>query len=155
DIKEKLFDIYETNPNEIIKYIISKEFHLELLDFDTKKSHIEVNENYKNKVINGDVLSILKNVDNNSVHLTFTSPPYYNARDYSIYSSYEEYIEFLSQVFEEVHRVTKDGRFLIINTSPVIIPRVGRKYSSKRYPIAFDLHNKLVNNGWEFIDDIY
>lgn len=155
NIKEKLFEIYENNPNEIIKYVISKEFNLELLDFDTKKSHIEVKEKYKNKVVNGDVLPVLKNMENNSIHLTFTSPPYYNARDYSIYSSYEEYIEFLNKVFKEVHRVTKDGRFLIINTSPIIIPRVGRKYASKRYPIAFDLHNRLVENGWEFIDDIY
>lgn len=155
EVEEKLFDIYENNPNEIIKYVISKEFNLEVLDFDTKKSHTEVNEKYKNKVINGDVLNVLKSIDNNSIHLTFTSPPYYNARDYSIYSSYKEYIEFLSEVFKEVHRVTKDGRFLVINTSPVIIPRVGRKYSSKRYPIAFDLHSKLVENGWEFIDDIY
>jgi len=107
-----------------------------------------------NKIINGDVLKILRSVENNSIHLTFTSPPYYNARDYSIYSSYEEYLDFLEEVFSEVHRVTKDGRFLIVNTSPIIIPRVGRKYSSKRYPIPYDLHGRLVKQGWEFIDDI-
>ena len=93
-------------------------------------------------------------MDKNQIHLTFTSPPYYNARDYSTYFSYEEYLDFLEEVFKEVYRVTKDGRFLVVNTSPVIIPRTGRKYSSKRYPIPFDLHNRLVNNGWEFIDDI-
>ena len=53
-----------------------------------------------------------------------------------------------------VHRVTKEGRFLIINTSPVIMKRFARDHSSIRYPIPFDLHSILVKNGWEFIDDI-
>jgi DNA modification methylase len=108
----------------------------------------------KNVVVNADVLEALKSVPEESVHLTFTSPPYYNARDYSIYQSYEEYLEFLNKVFKETHRVTKEGRFLIVNTSPIIIPRVSRAHSSKRYGIPFDLHPFLVKNGWEFIDDI-
>ena len=55
----------------------------------------------KNVVVNGDVIEILKIVSNESIHLTFTSPPYYNARDYSIYQSYDEYLEFLRDVFKE------------------------------------------------------
>jgi len=54
----------------------------------------------------------------------------------------------------ETQRVTKEGRFLIVNTSPVIIPRVSRSHSSKRYPIPFDLNTILTNMGWDFIDDI-
>nr|ADQ20507.1 M.BsaJI [Geobacillus stearothermophilus] len=140
--------------NEIVRDIIEKEFFPNSFDFDTKKDHSIVKKEYMNKIINGDALKILRSVENNSIHLTFTSPPYYNARDYSIYSSYEEYLDFLEEVFSEVYRVTKDGRFLIVNTSPIIIPRVGRKYSSKRYPIPYDLHGRLVKQGWEFIDDI-
>lgn len=108
----------------------------------------------KNTVVHGDVRKILKSVPEDSIHLTFTSPPYYNARDYSIYSSYKDYLEFLNEVFKEVHRVTKEGRFLLINTSPIIIPRISRQHSSKRYPIPFDLHNYIVNAGWEYLDDI-
>ena len=70
----------------------------------------------KNVVVNDDVLNALKNVHEESIHLTFTSPPYYNARDYSIYKSYDEYINFLASVFKEVHRITKEGRFFILNT---------------------------------------
>jgi DNA modification methylase len=63
-------------------------------------------------------------------------------------------LDFLTDVFQEVCRVTKEGRFFILNTSPIIIPRVSRQHSSKRYPIPFDIHPRLVNMGWEFIDDI-
>jgi len=141
------------HPNEVIKNVIEKEF------FD--QSRVEYNGDHckspdylKNVVVNGDVIDILKIVPNESLHLTFTSPPYYNARDYSIYQSYYEYLEFLRDVFKEVHRITKEGRFFILNTSPIIIPRVSRQHSSKRYPIPFDIHPFLIEMGWEFIDDI-
>lgn len=128
-------EMYSNNPVEEMPHYTSPDF-------------------MKNVVVHGDVLDVLKYVPNRSVHLTFTSPPYYNARDYSIYASYDTYLDFLSEVFREVHRVTKEGRFFILNTSPIIIPRAGRKYSSRRYPVPFDIHGRLVSMGWEFIDDI-
>ena len=131
NIEEKLKKIYEDTNNEIIKDILDVEFKFNKLDYDTPTTHTQVNPKYKNKVINVDVLEFLNEMDKNQIHLTFTSPPYYNARDYSTYFSYEEYLDFLEEVFKEVYRVTKDGRFLVVNTSPVIIPRTGRKYSSK------------------------
>ena len=48
----------------------------------------------------------------------------------------------------------KKADFFLLNTSPVIVPRVSRKYSSKRYPIPFDIHSFLIKMGWDFIDDI-
>ena len=53
----------------------------------------------KNVVVLGDVRKTLEYVPDESFHLTFTSPPYYNARDYSIYKSYREYLDFLEEVF--------------------------------------------------------
>jgi len=151
-ISSKLIDL-QNHPNEMIQSVIKREF------FADKKilpsiPHPVSPDYLQDTVINGDVREVLRFVPNESVHLTFTSPPYYNARDYSIYISYIAYLDFLTEVFNEVHRVTKEGRFLIINTSPVIVPRVSRSHSSKRYPIPFDLHCRLVQNGWEFIDDI-
>ncbi len=150
-VKNELLQIKE-HPNEMIKEVIEIEFK------EKRKKNIHhhsfVNPKLKNIIVNGDVIDTLKLLDEESIHLTFTSPPYYNARDYSFYSSYQEYLEFLRSVFKETHRVTKNGRFLIVNTSPVIVPRVSRKHSSKRYPIPFDIHNFLMQDGWEFIDDI-
>jgi DNA modification methylase len=140
--------------NEIVRTVIYKEFFSEKVHNEHSLPHPETYDFLKNVVVNADVLAALKNVPDESVHLTFTSPPYYNARDYSIYPSYEAYLEFLAEVFRETHRITKEGRFLIVNTSPIIIPRVSRAHSSKRYPIPFDLHSYLVKMGWDFIDDI-
>ncbi len=107
-----------------------------------------------NKLVNADVIEALRHAPDESVHLTFTSPPYYNARDYTIYQSYEGYLEFLVQVFTEVHRITKEGRFFVLNTSPILIPRMSRRHSSTRYLIPFDIHPRIIQIGFEFVDDI-
>ena len=140
--------------NEIVRNVIYKEYFTEKKKKKSVLPHAETYPFLKNVVVNGDVLEVLKYVPEESIHLTFTSPPYYNARDYSIYPSYEAYLRFLEKVFQETYRITKEGRFLIVNTSPVIIPRISRAHSSKRYPIPFDIHYFLVEMGWDFIDDI-
>ncbi|TLD41045.1 MAG: putative TYPE II DNA MODIFICATION ENZYME (METHYLTRANSFERASE) [Candidatus Jettenia ecosi] len=141
------------HPNEMVKSVIYKEYFSETKT-ENEQPHPDSYDYLKNIVVNGDVREILKNVPDESIHLTFTSPPYYNARDYSIYPSYKDYLLFLNEVFKEVHRITKEGRFFILNTSPIIIPRVSRAHSSKRYSIPFDIHPYLIDMGWEFIDDI-
>lgn len=140
--------------NEMVRTVIYKEYFAKEQRKQDILPHAETYPFLKNVVINGDVRDVLKLVPNESIHLTFTSPPYYNARDYSIYPSYEAYLKFLEEVFIETYRITKEGRFLIVNTSPVIVPRISRAHSSKRYPIPFDLHHRLTQMGWEFIDDI-
>lgn len=143
------------HPNEMVRTVIYKEFFAEQsIKSKTNQPHTESYDYLKNVVVNGDTIEVMKLLKDESVHLTFTSPPYYNARDYSIYPSYKDYLGFLAEVFKEVYRITKEGRFFILNTSPIIIPRISRQHSSKRYPIPFDIHPFLVEMGWEFIDDI-
>jgi DNA modification methylase len=150
-VKNELEKI-KSHPNEMIQEVLNIELSKPIER--PKEKHSFINPVLKNVTVNGDVLDVLKLIEDESFHLTFTSPPYYNARDYSFYSSYQEYLEFLRIVFKETHRLTKNGRFLIVNSSPIIVPRVSRKHSSKRYPIPFDIHNFLIKDGWDFIDDI-
>lgn len=155
EIREIILDKYPSIKNEMTRYVIEKEFKLhDNIDKETKSEHIYVNEAYKNEIFLGDSEEVLKTFPDNLVHLTVTSPPYYNAREYVTYKSYEDYLSKMEEIFREVHRVTKDGRYLIVNSSPVIEPRLDRKYQSKRYPIPYDLHSILVNLGWEYEDDI-
>ncbi len=145
--------ILVNHENEMVRTVIYKEYFAEIKDTNSQP-HTKSFDYLKNVVVNGDNIETMKLLKDESIHLTFTSPPYYNARDYSIYPSYKHYLEFLAVVFKEVHRITKEGRFLIVNTSPIIIPRISRSHSSKRYPIPFDIHPYLIEMGWEFIDDI-
>ena len=67
-------------------------------------------------IIQGDALSVLKTLKDESVNCCVTSPPYYNLRDYGVDGQIgleetpEEYIQKLVEIFREVRRVlTKDG----------------------------------------------
>src|SRR5581483_5085798 len=103
-----------THPNEMVQSVIRREFAQRPNGSSVASDHAKSPDFMKNVVVHGDVRQILKYVPDESIHLTFTSPPYYNARDYSIYKSYNDYLDFLADVFCQVHRVTKEGRFLIV-----------------------------------------
>ena len=145
------------HPNELIREHLASEIERKKSGRQTSKKdpqHPMSPDALKNVIIHADVQESLKVIPDESIHLTFTSPPYYNARDYTIYQSYEAYLDFLTAVFKEIHRITKEGRFFVLNTSPVIVPRISRAHSSKRYAIPYDMHPRLTEVGWEFIDDI-
>lgn len=152
-VKQALESMHN-HPNEIIQAALHKKPTKPKHNTNNTIPHAIYPAYLKNTIVHSHVCTALRYVPNESVHLTFTSPPYYNARDYSIYQSYEHYLDFLETVFEQVHRITKPGRFFVLNTSPIIIPRISRAHASKRYPIPYDIHPRLIKMGWEFIDDI-
>ena len=146
-------DTLREHPNEMIREHFENE-KTENTRTVSKESHPMSLDVLKNVIVSADVQDVFKLIPDESVHLTFTSPPYYNARDYTIFESYKVYLDFLTAVFKETHRITKEGRFFVLNTSPVIVPRISRAHSSKRYAIPYDMHPRLTDMGWEFIDDI-
>ncbi len=100
----------------------------------------------------------------NTVALTVTSPPYWNAIDYDIhatdksqhyrtrayangYAEYSDYLDWLERIFGEVFRVTKPGGFCAIIIGTVLL-------DGKHYPVPFDLTTRLTRRGWEFHQDI-
>ncbi len=72
------------------------------------------------KIINGDSRSMIE-LDDNSVHLVVTSPPYWQLKDYGSENqigyndSYENYINNLNLVWKECYRVLHNGCRLCIN----------------------------------------
>lgn len=105
-------------------------------------------------IIHGDCEEVLQELQPGIAQLVITSPPYYNARAYSSWQSYDDYLAFMARVFCGIHRSLSDGRFFAINTSPVIVPRSKRSESSLRLGIPFDLHPLITAAGFEFVDDI-
>ena len=65
------------------------------------------------KIIQGDALIKLKSLEEKSIDCVITSPPYWALRDYGIdgqigrENSFEEYVENLCKIFDEVKRVLK------------------------------------------------
>ncbi len=103
-------------------------------------------------------------LDDSSVALTITSPPYWNAIDYDRhaiddnqnyrtrqyangYQDYQDYLDWLTRIFAETLRVTQPGGFCAIVIGTVLM-------EGKLYPVPFDTVTRLVDIGWEFHQDI-
>ena len=103
----------------------------------------------------GDSEALLAATPAESVDLVFTSPPYFNARpEYADYVEYEEYLEKMRRIIGQCARVLNEGRFFVLNVSPVLIRRGRRSEASKRIAVPFDFHRLFMDEGFEFIDDI-
>lgn len=89
-----------------------------------------------------------------SVDLTVTSPPYYNAREYSQYSSVGAYMDEMATIFESILAITKPSRMCAINISPVLVARKKRSEQSYRIPLPFYYVPMMERIGWEFLEDI-
>jgi DNA modification methylase len=88
------------------------------------------------------------------VHLTVTSPPYFNVKDYVSYESYTSYLDTLKRIFKHVFEKTYDGRVCCVNLSNILIPRETRAHESKRIPLAFHFVSLMEGIGWKFLEDI-
>jgi len=76
---------------------------------------------YRNKIIQGDTLTILKTLPESIVDMCITSPPYWGLRDYGVPGqlglepTIDEYISNMTVIFQEVRRVLKDTGTLWLN----------------------------------------
>lgn len=74
-----------------------------------------------NKILVGDALFKLKELDSQSIDCCVTSPPYYGLRDYGVEGQIgleetpEQYIDKLVKIFREVKRILKEDGTLWVN----------------------------------------
>jgi len=64
----------------------------------------------KNKIVFGDAKN-MKELENDSIHLVVTSPPYFNAPfDYpGLFKSYTQFLKLIRDVARELKRVLDEG----------------------------------------------
>lgn len=90
-------------------------------DQKMKTSQIKTIEQFINKIICGDALKVLKTIPSECVDCVITSPPYWALRDYGVSgqigleANFEEYLEKLILVFDEIKRVLKPSGTCWVN----------------------------------------
>jgi site-specific DNA-methyltransferase (adenine-specific) len=75
-------------------------------------------DNYLNRIILGDAIEVLSKIPDNSIHLIITSPPYNLNKPYSNHNDlmdYENYLEWMGNVWAQAKRVLIKGGRLCIN----------------------------------------
>ena len=95
-----------------------------------------------NKTYNMDCLEGLKLLDDNSIDLTVTSPPYDNLRTYNGYS-----FDF-DNIAKELYRVTKEGGVVvwIVGDATIKGSETGTSFRQALYfkEIGFNLHDTMI-----------
>ena len=144
----------KTTKPEILTARLLKQDETKIIEKRRDKKEYKLS-NLRNTVGLGDSAQLLEEMPAESVDLIFTSPPYFNARpEYSEYEEYEEYLFKMRQIIRRCHRVLEEGRFFVINISPVLLRRASRSESSRRIAVPFDVHRLFIEEGYDFIDDI-
>lgn len=107
-----------------------------------------------NHIYNIDSRKISETLDKDiQVQTTITSPPYFDMKDYGVEGQvgygqkYEDYLEDLKSIFEQVYHKTKDD-----GTLWIIIDTFKRNHNI--VPLPFDLTAKLQQVGWLLQDII-
>ena len=88
-------------------------------------------------------------VSSESIELTVTSPPYYNAPfDYpGMYRDYDEYLDLLSRVADELYRVTAQGRIACFVIDDMLV-------DGEKLPIVADATTIMRKTGFRYRDRI-
>lgn len=97
------FEIF--NNNFVNKFLIKKNA--------TKLNNINIDKDFN--LINSDAFNALFNIDSNSFDGAVTSPPYYNARDYSLWDNIFCYLYDMYNIADQSFRTLKDGSVFLYN----------------------------------------
>lgn len=147
----KLFnDVYCNIIKEKYQLISSPERDEKLIEF--------INEKVSSiKIIWGDCLKVLKKMDSESIHLMVTSPPYYNAREYSQWENINSYLEDMKNIIKESYRVLDNHRVWVFNVGDIFDnPNTKTKsvWGKIRIPLGAYFIKIFEECGFSFIDDI-
>jgi len=90
----------------------------------------------------GDCLEVMKGIEDKSINLTVTSPPYDNLRTYNGYTfNFEE-------IAKELYRITKDGGVVVwvVGDATIKGSETGTSFKQALYfkEIGFNLHDTMI-----------
>ncbi len=119
-------------------------------------SFVESNNNGKAKVVWGDCLKVLKSLKNESIHLMVTSPPYYNAREYSQWENLQLYLDDMRKVIKEAYRVLDNHRVFVWNVGDIFDNDnmfTKSTWGKRRIPLGAYFISMFEEEGFTFVDD--
>ena len=102
-----------------------------------------------NKIYNEPCLDTLKKMSDKSIDCVITSPPYWQLRDYGyegqwgLEPTYQEYLEHLWQMMDEIYRVLKDEGTCWINLGDTYARGTRAKYAHSNQSLR-SKHEQLI-----------
>lgn len=101
----------------------------------------------------------MQNINDNSVGVVITSPPYWNKADYGDYVGnsgndqfYDDFLDEMEKIFAECYRVLMPGRKICVVTANV--NQNTKEYGLVTIPIASDMTKRLQKIGFSLINQV-
>lgn len=114
----------------------------------------------KHSAIISDVRTAIKEIEKKSIQLVVTSPPYWNIKDYDndrqigYNQSYKEYLNDLSGIWSECHKILSPGCKLVINIGDQFIRAKDNNGVYEIIPIHKDIIECCQKLGFIFLGNI-
>lgn len=91
----------------------------------------------------------MKEIPDQSIHLTVTSPPYYNAPfDYpGLFRDYDEFLTLIKDLCVDLYRVSASGRIACFVTDDMLV-------NGKKFPVVADITRLMLDAGFRYRDRI-
>jgi site-specific DNA-methyltransferase (adenine-specific) len=91
----------------------------------------------------------MKEIPDDSIQLTITSPPYYNAPfDYpGLFDNYDEFLGLIEDVCHDLYRVSSPGRIACFVTDDMLV-------KGEKYPVVADITRLMLQAGFRYRDRI-
>lgn len=128
----KLFNNFESN-------VFIKKFIYCSKNVTIQKEKIQLDLSVKYQIINEDCLIFLNNIPKNSIQHMVTSPPYYNAREYSQWNNLYNYLH-------EMYNICK-ASFDAISPGGVFLYNIGDIYDNPNIVVKSNMGKKKIALG--------
>lgn len=110
-------------------------------------------QDFKNKIVEGDCLEVMRRFEDGSVDMVLTSPPYDNLRTYKGYTFPFE------SIAKELFRVVKDGGVVVwvVNDATINGTETGTSFKQAIFfkEIGFNIHDTMIFRKRNPIPQIY
>lgn len=158
-------DFLKTNTNR--KEIIDNftKIYIDFVKKDYQKQYGNTNEsivdflNEKDdgvKIIWGNCLDAMRGMNSESIHLMVTSPPYYNAREYSQWKNLNDYLNEMRLIIREAYRVLENHRVFVFNVGDIFDNdniSTTSTWGKRRIPLGAYFTKIFEEEGFTFVDD--
>lgn len=106
--------------------------------------------NLKWQLLKGDCLDVMKSLPENKIDLVFTSPPYEELRKYHNSENLfgDAYVDFITNVGEEIYRILRPGGSFILN----IQSQINKKTKQRSLSVHKIVINLVEKVGFSYIE---
>mgnify|MGYP001316488250 CR=1 FL=1 len=108
------------------------------------------------KIVWGDCLEVMRGMKSESIHLMVTSPPYYNAREYSQWKNLTDYLDEMRLIIRESYRVLDNHRVFVFNVGDIFDNdniTTTSTWGKRRIPLGAYFIKIFEEEGFTFVDD--